>query len=162
MLQLLQGFLLLIYFHFLLWSAREWTCMELGPVQAGSWRSVSSSLLRPGQDWRIECSSWQPFPTSTNWDCGSRNHDVLQGLLKRDLVVHMVSLTVGTFYNQTECHSGSWTFAPDWSVVPIGRVCYLEVTSSPESSRLPSGLQRGLKLRLWCLAALGSIPGSSM
>lgn len=31
MLQLLQGFLLLVYFHLLSWSTREWTHTEVGP-----------------------------------------------------------------------------------------------------------------------------------
>lgn len=136
MLQLLQGFLPLIYFHFLPWSAREWACMELGPKQAGNQRVASSSGLWTGQGWRRGHCSCQPRPTSTNWGCGSGNQDLLQGLSERGLVGHMLSLRVGTFTVKLNLLQWKLTFTIDWSVVPVWKICSLKSLfplSSPNS-----------------------------
>lgn len=148
MLQLLQGFLLLRYFHFRPRSAREGTCVEWGPERC---LHHCHELVRTGEP-SATLGSLFPFPQT---DTGSWNHDIFQGFLHRNLVSHVISLRVGASMIKLTLlqwklnlfhRLGQWF----WSE---GCALWKSLLSlSPQHSLL------GLKLRVLSLADLGLGP----
>lgn len=63
------------------WGMITWKRARAG----GNQSSASPLLLWTGQDQGTGHYSWQLYPTSGNWNHGSRNHSIFQGIFRKDL-----------------------------------------------------------------------------